>query len=248
MADLIYSVSLVEDKSAFSNSKSSLYVEDIYDVIEKVFKIDPVYELGVCQRGRGYAKYWNVGVRNQEVWRKLKMARHFGEQYSLPSGTIVQIGKSFETFQDITVKHIPPHWSREHVERIFGFYGKIVSTKQEEMKFSVRSCKSSYEKVWNGNWRIRMTVAKEIPSSLIISGFQIEVFYRNQVRTCYRCGQSGHEAYNCKTRYHHFENRFSLEEYPELVPKTPIVVEEESDGEENEVRIQHPYGLIGMLC
>ena len=60
MADLIYSVSLVEDKSAFSNAKSSLYVEDIYDVIEKVFKIDPVFELGVFQRGRGFAKYWNV--------------------------------------------------------------------------------------------------------------------------------------------------------------------------------------------
>ena len=150
--------------------KSSLYVEDIHDVIEKVFKIDPVSELGVCQRGRGYGKYWNVGVKNEDIWDKLQMNKHLGEQYALPSGTIVQIGNAFETFQDITVKHIPPHWSREHVQRIFGFYGKIVDVKQEAMKFSVRSCKSSYEKVWNGNWRIRMTVAREIPSSLIISG------------------------------------------------------------------------------
>ena len=239
MADLICSVSLVEDKSAFGNSKSSLYVEDIYDVIEKVFKIDPVFELGVCQRGRGFAKYWNVGVRNEHVWNKLQMNKHLGEQYSLPSGTIVQIGNAFETFQDITVKHIPPHWSREQVQRIFGFYGKIVDVKQEAMKFSVRSCKSSYEKVWNGNWRIRMTVTREIPSSLIISGWQIEIFYRSQIRTCYRCGQSGHEAYNCKTRYNQFENRFSLEEYPELVPKPPIVIEE-SNEEENEDRTQHP--------
>ena len=55
MADFILSVSLVEDGGAFG--KSSLYVEDIYDIIEKVFKIDPVFELGVCQRGDGYPKY-----------------------------------------------------------------------------------------------------------------------------------------------------------------------------------------------
>ena len=122
MADLILSVSLVEDTSAFG--KSSLYVEDIYDVIEKVFKIDPVYELGVCQRGRGL-KYWNVGVRNEEIRNKLQLNKHLGEQYSLPSGTIVQIGNAFETFQEITVKHIPPHWSREHAQRILGSMGKM---------------------------------------------------------------------------------------------------------------------------
>ena len=86
-----------------------------------------------------------------------------------------------------------------------------------------------------------MTVAREIPSNLIISGWQIEIFCRSQIRTCYKCGQSGHEAYNCKTRYNNFENRFSLEEYPELVPKkVPIVIEEESNEAENEVRTQQP--------
>ena len=58
MAELILSVVLVEN-SAFSSR--SLYVEDVYEVIEKVLKIDPALELGVYQRGPKLAKYWYVG-------------------------------------------------------------------------------------------------------------------------------------------------------------------------------------------
>ena len=69
-----------------------------------------------------------------------------------------------------SLKHIPPHWEKEHVERNFSFYGKIVNMKREPMKYSVRGCKRAYEKVWNGNWRIRMILNKSIPSNVIISG------------------------------------------------------------------------------
>ena len=81
-----------------------------------------------------------------------------------------------------------------------------------------------------------MAIKKPIPSNMIISGWQIEVFYRTQKRTCYRCGQDDHVASQCDTRYKYFENRFTMEEFPELVRKQPIVVEENvsEENEENE--------------
>ena len=232
LAELILSVVLCEN-NAFSSR--SLYVEDIYEVLEKVLKIHPD-DLSVCQRGPKLAKFWHVGVKTEEIWDRLDLSKHVGEIYRLRLGTEVQICKTLETCEKITVKHIPPHWGKEHVERIFSFYGKIVNMKREPMKYSVRGCKRSYEKVWNGNWRIRMAVKKSIPSNLIISGWQIEVFYRTQTRTCYRCGQDGHVASQCDTRYRDFENRFNMEDYPELVRKEPIVVGDDvnDEGEENE--------------
>ena len=173
MAELILSVVLVEN-SAFSSR--SLYVEDVYEVIEKVLKIDPALELGVCQRGAKLAKVWFVGVKNEEIWERLELSKYVGETFRLPSGTEVEICMAIETCEEVTVKHIPPHWTRDHVERIFRFYGKVVHMKREPMKFSVRGCRRAYENVWNGNWRIRMALNKPIPSNLIISGWQIEVF------------------------------------------------------------------------
>ena len=172
MAELLLSAVLVEN-SAFSSR--SLYVEDIYEVLEKVLKIDPD-ELCVCQRGPKLAKFWHVGVKSEDIWERLELSKHVGEIYRLRSGTEVQICKQFETCEEITVKPIPPHWEKEHVERIFSFYGKIVNMKREPMKYSVRGCKRAYEKVWNGNWRIRMALKKSIPSNLIISGWQIGFF------------------------------------------------------------------------
>ena len=73
-----------------------LYVEDIYEVLEKVLKIDPD-DLAVCQRGPKLAKFWHVGVKNEEIWDRLDLSKHVGEIYRLRLGTEVQICKTFET-------------------------------------------------------------------------------------------------------------------------------------------------------
>ena len=83
MAELILSVVLCEN-NAFSSR--SLYVEDIYEVLEKVLKIDPE-DLAVCQRGPNLAKFWHVDVKNEEIWDRLDLSKHVGEIYRLQLGT-----------------------------------------------------------------------------------------------------------------------------------------------------------------
>ena len=48
MANLLLSVQLVKDTRSFTRS---LYIEDVYCLCEKVFKIKPLTELAVCQKG-----------------------------------------------------------------------------------------------------------------------------------------------------------------------------------------------------
>ena len=104
----------------------SLYIEDVYDMCEKVFKINPVTELAVCQKGDREAHYYVFGVKNEEIWNRLQMDRFVGERILLTTGRLVYISYAFETYSDITVKHEP-------------------------MKFTYTDLKGSYEKVWNGN-------------------------------------------------------------------------------------------------
>ena len=216
----------MKDTKSFTRS---LYIEDVYCLCEKVFKIKPLTELAVCQKGDREAHYYVFGVKNAEIWNRLQLERYVGERILLTSGRLVYISYAFEEYSDITVKHIPPHWGVDHIERIFSAYGKVAGMKHEPMKFIYRNLKADYEKVWNGNWRIRMQVEKSIPSNMIVSGFKIEVFYKDQPKTCYRCGQDGHIWSECETRYKDFENRFSLADFPALVTKEPMVVRDETE-------------------
>ena len=47
--------------------KIDLYVDDIYEIVEKLFRIDPATELGVLQKCGSMGKSWNIAVRNKEL-------------------------------------------------------------------------------------------------------------------------------------------------------------------------------------
>ena len=226
MENLILSVEIVSERGT---SNKSLYIQDIYDVVEKVMKIDPK-ELSVIQKCGPLAKSFNIGVKTEEIWNHRNLDSFIDERYVLPSGVVVQIQRAFQRYEEITVKNIPPHWGRNQIERIFSFYGTVMNMRYQAMKYSYgNDCKPEYERVWDGNWRVRMKIKKPIPSTLTVSDWQIEIFHRNQRKTCWRCGSDEHSRRDCETRYRYFINRFDMEEFPEIVPKVPRNVIDENE-------------------
>ena len=77
MANLLLSVELVNDRGSFNRS---IYIDDVYDIVEKVLKINPATELAVCQRGRDQAKYYIIGVKNEDIWNRLNLSAYIGER------------------------------------------------------------------------------------------------------------------------------------------------------------------------
>ena len=225
MAQLILSIELVNVDTV----RRSLYIGDIYDVIENHLRVSPG-DISVIQKCGPMAKSYNVGVCDAGVWNRHDLDSFIDDKVRLDSGAVVLIQRAFEKHDEVTVKNIPPHWEREHVERIFGFYGVVQSMTQETLRYSEsRDCKPAYAKVWNGNWRIKMKVRRSIPSTLMVSNNQIEIFYRNQRKTCWRCGMD-HPKKDCKTKYENFINRFSLDEFPLVgtVANTNVPMSEEA--------------------
>ena len=90
MDDKILCVSVVGDgislKGGFSKGNSphrSLYVEDIYEIIEKLFKIqNPATELGVLQKSDKHAKGWNIAAKNADIHHRLNLDFFVGGTYN----------------------------------------------------------------------------------------------------------------------------------------------------------------------
>ena len=215
MKDKIFKVSVAEDKTSCFNK--SLYLDDVYEVVEKVFKIDPVTELGVLQKKDRMSKSWNIAVKDADIHDRKNMERHVGEIYKLTSGCVINVSRSYEIFTDILVKFVPPYWTPQTIERIFQAYGRINGIKQEEFRYSERDCRAAYRAVWSGNWRINILIDKPIPSTLKIDGERIEVHYRGQPKTCFNCGDN-HFFYERKCGSTHF-NRFNMDDFPQLIPR-----------------------------
>ncbi|KAJ8048014.1 Zinc finger CCHC domain-containing protein 3 [Holothuria leucospilota] len=53
--------------------------------------------------------------------------------------------------------------------------------------------------IFNGKRQFRMELVRDIPSFLFIGGSKAHIRYFCQPRTCFRCGEEGHEARSCPT-------------------------------------------------
>ena len=148
MENKILNVAVVRD--GMSRNRS-LYVDDIYEIVEKLFRIDPATELGVLQKCGSMGKSWNIAVRNEELHFEKELDKFVGQKFRLSTGCVIVVSRSYEKFTNIVVKDVPPHWGLDTVERIFMNYGRINETKQEAFRFSVIDCKAAYREVWNGN-------------------------------------------------------------------------------------------------
>ena len=70
-------------------------------------------------------------------------------------------------------------------------YGKIKEIKSE-----------SHLGVYTGARLLLMDVTVAIPSRVRIAGHDCTIFYRGQVRSCFKCGVTGHEAKKCPRKPH----------------------------------------------
>lgn len=64
----------------------------------------------------------------------------------------------------------------------------------------IKSSIDTHNGIYVGSRSVFMVLQKPIPSQLTIRGHKCLIFYRGQLRTCFRCGQSGHQSANCPSR------------------------------------------------
>ena len=58
----------------------------------------------------------------------------------------------------------------------------------------------SYMGLYTGTCQIKIELKAAIPSRIIVAGHVCTAFYKGQVRSCFRCGLTGHEAKKCPSR------------------------------------------------
>ena len=133
--NLILSIELVEYTKAYH----SLYIEDIYHVIEDVLKLNPSEDVGVIQKGVGHApKTYKFGLKDESIWFGYDIGNFIEKKFEIGTGKKVMIQRAYETYKDVTLKNVPPHWTKDYVERVLSHYGVIVNITQERLKFSTR--------------------------------------------------------------------------------------------------------------
>ena len=166
-------------------------------------------------------------IRSDDKYIEYKIDDHIDKAYSLRTGATVKICKPYEDYKEIRVRRIPITWDMEDVKRIFNAYCVVKHIHEETFRpnYSNR-VKTSYSDITTGTYRLRMKIRYDIPSTLIISRYKIEIFYFGQPQTCWRCGMDHRKGDNggCTTEYKDFINKFSLSDFPPLNETTIVPV------------------------
>ena len=68
------------------------------------------------------------------------------------------------------------------IQEVLGAYGKIHQIKSDV-----------YSNIYTGVRHVLMELRKDIPTRLHIAGYWCFMHYRGQTRTCYKCGEEGHQ-------------------------------------------------------
>ena len=110
------------------------------------------------------------------------------------SGGLTFCGHPFElktptVFKWVTVLDLPYGIPDGEIKTALTKFGQFAHIKQE-----------AYMGLYTGTCLVKMNVKTAIPSRITIAGHVCTVFYRGQVRSCFRCGTSGHKAKKCPQR------------------------------------------------
>ncbi|KAJ8048992.1 hypothetical protein HOLleu_01526 [Holothuria leucospilota] len=94
----------------------------------------------------------------------------------------------------VTVLYLNFEVDQRLVARVLSQYGTVSD---------MRWCKygsGELAGIFNGKRQCRMELDRDIPSFLFIGGSKAHIRYFGQPRTCFKCGQEGHEARSCPNR------------------------------------------------
>ena len=92
----------------------------------------------------------------------------------------------------VTVLHLNFEVDQDLVARVLSRYGTVSDM--------WRCTYAEYPGIYNGIRQFRMVLKTDIPSFLFIGGCKAHTRYLGQPRTCFRCGQEGHEARACPNK------------------------------------------------
>ena len=86
----------------------------------------------------------------------------------------------------VVLDRVPYGLPKEAITAVLGKFGNIASMKQITHKGYGMS-----------KWRLEIELRQDVPSRVNVQGNPINVFYKNQPRSCFVCREAGHEAKNC---------------------------------------------------
>ncbi|KAJ8043172.1 Zinc finger CCHC domain-containing protein 3 [Holothuria leucospilota] len=94
----------------------------------------------------------------------------------------------------VTVLYLNFEVEQGLVARVLGQYGTV-----SDMRWCTYG-ENELQGILNGKRQFRMVLKKDIPSFLFIGGSKAHIRYFGQIRTCFKCGEEGHEAKSCPNR------------------------------------------------
>ena len=89
----------------------------------------------------------------------------------------------------VTLVDLPYGISDGEIKTVLSKFGQIAYIRAE-----------TYMNLYTGTRLIKMDIKTAIPSRVTIAGHLCTIFYRGQVRSCFKCGLAGHEAKTCPRR------------------------------------------------
>ena len=147
LSDRIFGVELVTQRG---REFSPLKYEELYEVVEGWVQLHPE-ELDDVEFQSPDPKRVDITVGTGDVWDRRDIYRFIERKYQLNSGRIIRIVKPCEKVKEIRIKRVPSWWSKEHVERIFSFYGNIRESYKERFESNPgNQIKESWKGLKNG--------------------------------------------------------------------------------------------------
>ena len=211
---VVLSIEIV-DETSYRNFGGLCY-DDGIEVVEDVLGLD-CDDVGGFQRiGTNNAvRTLHFSISDTTFYRNC-VQNGLYKRSKLSSGKIVTVGEPNLNIKEIYVRYAPLEWEDARFIRIFRHYGDIKGMEHQRIK-SHETKHQDYVGKRNGITIIRIKLRRQIPSCMHIDNRRIEVFYANQIRTCFRCG-GGHNRSECNTSPTEFTNKFSFDDdFPELV-------------------------------
>ena len=177
----------------------SLYLSEIHEVLGKFMKLGPSDIDGLAPIGAA-PKCFEVRVKDMETWQRKKVDNMFGIIFPLSTGKSVKVFKAYEELTSVIVKGVPLGWEDDRINMIFSWYGDVRKVEETKWRTNDKIAESgTYARagVVNGSVRVLIRLNKSIPSSLTIDNRRIEVYYRSQELSCYKCGKP-HTRQECR--------------------------------------------------